>query len=428
MHSDSETVHSCCYKTTISGSIWETISVPGEGRQTVYPRALSCSDTVKRTVTCSCRFIYADDICCALQAETFFEIECTLTADLAHLAKYCQLWCQKPSTSKTVTNVFHLQNNRSRCELNVHMNGQRLKHDPYPMYLGVTLDRTLSYREHLPRSAAKLKSRNNLFAKLAGTSWGASTTTLRTSALAVCYSVAEHCYPAWARSSYTYLIDTQLHSAVRLISGCLQPTQLSWLPVLSNVAPPSLCRIAATNTHTPHTLLTALYPGLPGWAGTRKVKPIWILLKQETVSGSGITWVVFKSAPSSRQITMPAPHQSVFLQAGCPSCHPTNSVKALKAVAKAATNNMLQIIEAHPNWPLYAYIFEHPPPRLASRHSVLSDMTSVDTITQWREDWSSASVVNHTIVTDSTIRQPGFDSPWSYMVCDEPFSHRSRPM
>jgi len=35
---------------------------------------------------------------------------------------------------------------------------------------------------------------------------------------------------------------------------------------------------------------------------------------------------------------------------------------------------------------------------------------------QWREDWSSASVVNHTIVTDPTIRQPGFDLPrhtWS---------------
>ena len=27
---------------------------------------------------------------------------------------------------------------------------------------------------------------------------------------------------------------------------------------------------------------------------------------------------------------MPAPHHSVFLQARCPSCHPTNSVKALK--------------------------------------------------------------------------------------------------
>jgi len=30
--------------------------------------------------------------------------------------------------------------------------------------------------------------------------------------------------------------------------------------------------------HT-HTHLTALCPGLPRWAGTRKVKPIWILLK-----------------------------------------------------------------------------------------------------------------------------------------------------
>jgi len=45
---------------------------------------------------------------------------------------------------------------------------------------------------------------------------------------------------------------------------------------------------ARTHTHTPR--LTALFPGLPGWAGTRKVKPIWILLKQETVSGSGISW------------------------------------------------------------------------------------------------------------------------------------------
>ena len=44
---------------------------------------------------------------------------------------------------------------------------------------------------------------------------------------------------------------------------------------------------------------------------------------------------ICKSAPRSRQITMPAPHHSVFLQAGCPSCRPTNSVKALKANVKA---------------------------------------------------------------------------------------------
>ena len=95
-------------------------------------------------------------------------------------------------------------------------------------------------------------------------------------------------------------------------------------------------------THT-HTHLTAFCPGLPGSAGTRKVKPIWILLKQETVSGSGIRWAICKSAPRSRQITMPALHRSVFLQARCPSCHPTNSVKALKAILiPTADINLLQ--------------------------------------------------------------------------------------
>jgi len=80
-----------------------------------------------------------------------------------------------------------------------------------------------------------------------------------------------------------------------------------------------------THTHT-HTRLTALFPGLPRWAGTRKVKPIWILLKQETVSGSGISWDICKSAPHSRQITTPAPHCSVFYRPDAlPAAQPTAS-------------------------------------------------------------------------------------------------------
>ena len=49
------------------------------------------------------------------------------------------------------------------------------------------------------------------------------------------------------------------------------------------------------------------------------------------MSGSGISWAICKCATRSRQITTPALHYSSFLQAGCPSCRPANSVKALKA-------------------------------------------------------------------------------------------------
>ena len=67
----------------------------------------------------------------------------------------------------------------------------------------------------------------------------------------------------------------------------------------------------SARAHT-HSYLTAFFLGLPGWAGTRAVKPIWILVKQKTVSGSGISWAACKSAHRSRQITMPAHHHSVF--------------------------------------------------------------------------------------------------------------------
>jgi len=52
-----------------------------------------------------------------------------------------------------------------------------------------------------------------------------------------------------------------------------------------------------------HTRLTALCLRLPGWACTREVKPIWILLKEETVSGSGISWAICKSAPPRQHPT-----------------------------------------------------------------------------------------------------------------------------
>jgi len=68
-------------------------------------------------------------------------------------------------------------------------------------------------------------------------------------------------------------------------------------------------------------------------------------------------------------------HQHHITNVASPSLH-----------RKAATNNMLQIIEAHPNWPVYADVFEHPHSQIASQRPIWSDMTFVDTITQERED------------------------------------------
>ena len=63
---------------------------------------------------------------------------------------------------------------------------------------------------------------------------------------------------------------------------------------------------------------------------TEKVKPIWILLKQETVGGSGYQLghmqVCILLQTDNHTSTPPLS----FLQASCPSCRPINSVKAMK--------------------------------------------------------------------------------------------------
>ena len=105
-----------------------------------------------------------------------------------------------------------------------------------------------------------------------------------------------------------------------------------------------------TNTHT-HT--HTLCPELPGWAGTRKVKPIWILLKQETVSGSGISWATCKSAPRSRHITKPALHHSVFYRLDAlPAAQPTVS-KHWRQILQHKINKKLKpgLVAFYDIWP-----------------------------------------------------------------------------
>ena len=65
---------------------------------------------------------------------------------------------------------------------------------------------------------------------------------MRTTATALCLSVAEYCCPVWARSTHRKLVDTTLNETCRLITGCIRPTATPDLYVLSGIAPPEIRR------------------------------------------------------------------------------------------------------------------------------------------------------------------------------------------
>jgi len=81
---------------------------------------------------------------------------------------YLQTWKLKLSITKTVSAVFHLNKKEAKCELKVNFNNETLPFCSEPKYLGVTLDRSFTYRRHLESLRKKLTSRVALLRRLAG--------------------------------------------------------------------------------------------------------------------------------------------------------------------------------------------------------------------------------------------------------------------
>ena len=121
------------------------------------------------------------------------DLEGTLSQDMSTLSAYLQTWRLKLSHTKTVTAAFHLNNREAKRELKVYNNGRFLPFCQTPTYLGVKLDRSLTFRHHLMALSKKLSLRVTLLRRLVGSGWGAGAKTLRIAALSLVYSAAEYC-------------------------------------------------------------------------------------------------------------------------------------------------------------------------------------------------------------------------------------------
>ena len=97
--------------------------------------------------------------------------------------------------TKTVAAAFHLNNQEAKRELKVYNNGRLLPFCPTPTYLGVKMDRSLTFRHHLVALRKKLSSHVTLLRLLVGSGWGAGAKTLRIATLSLVYSAAEYCAP-----------------------------------------------------------------------------------------------------------------------------------------------------------------------------------------------------------------------------------------
>ena len=164
-------------------------------------------------------FIYADDLCVTAQYSSFTEVETTIGDALEELTQYYRSNSLRANPDKTQVTAFHLKNKAANRSLKVEWNRTKLEN-------------TNIIHMH--------NTKMNILRKLSNSKWGANASTIRTTVLALCYSVAEYAEPVCARSSHAQKLNPELNSACRAVTGCLKPTNVKDLYLLDGIALPDI--------------------------------------------------------------------------------------------------------------------------------------------------------------------------------------------
>ena len=202
------------------------------------------SASLSSFVSCS---LYADDLAIWSSSPLVpTAVEATQGA-LFRLKRWSEYWCLPLNPSKCEATFFSVNPHQANLQPNLLLLGSRLRFNPTPTFLGVTIDRTLSFSKHVSSPKAKFFPRLKALRCISASSWGPSKESLSLLYKAFLRPLLTYASSGW----FSFLSITnitkleRLHRAAsRAITGCLSP---SLIPLLLSDA--SLPPLRVTLTH-----------------------------------------------------------------------------------------------------------------------------------------------------------------------------------
>ena len=154
-------------------------------------------------------FQYADDTAILSTGKTIQQINRSLQSAVDTFVHWCTTWALTINALKTQTIIFLPPKRRSRVhrnprKLRITVQGTLLKPTNSVKYLGLVLDRHLTYKPHLQHICRKAYNRLNLLKRLTGTTWGLHPDTVLRTYKAFLRPVLEYGHIAWITAGPTF--------------------------------------------------------------------------------------------------------------------------------------------------------------------------------------------------------------------------------
>ena len=170
--------------------------------------------------------MYADDLALICTEESIGTAKARLQMTLDDLSKWTKDWGMKVNAAKTTYTTFSLSTKKQSIKLT--LDGQNLKEDQSPKYLGVRFDPRLTWKHQIEENQQKGLKRMQLLRKLAGTTWGANTNVLKKTYLGYVRPALDYGITAWGTCSNAQFqkVEKVQNQCLRVITGAMKTTPI----------------------------------------------------------------------------------------------------------------------------------------------------------------------------------------------------------
>ena len=143
------------------------------------------------------------------------------------VSEWAKKWLVEINKTKTESTCFSLSPEKWKETLK--LDGQEIPKQATPTYLGVKMDKTLTWGPHIEDIEKRATKKLNIMRKLAGTNWGADKSILKQVYTSTVRPHLEYASTAWttAAKSNTKKLDKVQNKGLRIITGGMKTTPLT---------------------------------------------------------------------------------------------------------------------------------------------------------------------------------------------------------